>query len=137
MAIAPTPEQTTAFLSRDQDDSIVMVNLLKFKDKATYAEGTAEHGEDVSGATAYLRYGVEVRKILEKIGATPLFNGIAPNFMIGDGDWDMVAMVRYPSRAAMIGMTQSAEYQAIHYHREAGLAHQDLIEVTELQAPGS
>jgi len=136
MAITPTPEQTAAFLSRDQDDSIVMVNLLKFKDKATYAEGTAEYGEDVSGATAYLRYGAEVNKILAKIGAVPLFNGIAPNFMIGSGDWDMVALVRYPSRAAMIGMTQSAEYQAIHHHREAGLAHQDLIEVTELPTGG-
>jgi len=44
----------------------------------------------------------------------------------------MVALVRYPSRAAMIAMTQSDAYQAIHHHREAGLAHQDLIEVTEL-----
>ncbi|MEM7662730.1 MAG: DUF1330 domain-containing protein [Pseudomonadota bacterium] len=136
-AIQPTPEQAAAFLSRDQDESVVMVNLLKFKDKATYAEGTAEHGEDVSGATAYLRYGIEVNKILASIGATPLFSGAGPNFMIGDGDWDMVALVRYPSRAVMIGMTQSPEYQAIHHHREAGLAHQDLIEVTELQAPAA
>ncbi|MEO0882891.1 MAG: DUF1330 domain-containing protein [Pseudomonadota bacterium] len=135
MAIEPTTEQTAAFLNRDQDETIVMVNLLKFKDKATYAEGTAEHGEDVSGAAAYMRYGVEVNKILAKIGATPLFAGAAPNMMIGEGDWDMVALVRYPSRAAMIGMTQSAEYQAIHHHREAGLDHQDLVEVTELQAP--
>ncbi|MEM9667836.1 MAG: DUF1330 domain-containing protein [Pseudomonadota bacterium] len=131
-AIQPTPEQASAFMARDEDASIVMVNLLKFKDKASYAEGTAEYGEDISGAEAYRRYGVEVAGILSDIGATPIITGIQPNFMIGDGEWDVVALVRYPSRAAMISMTQSAEYQAIHHHREAGLAHQELIEITEL-----
>ncbi|MEL7482503.1 MAG: DUF1330 domain-containing protein [Pseudomonadota bacterium] len=131
-AITPTPEQTAGFLGRDQDASIVMVNLLKFKETATYAEGTAEFNETLSGAEAYMRYGVEVAKILASIGAKQLFAGTLPHFMIGDGDWDMVALVRYPSRAAMIAMTQSDAYQAIHHHREAGLAHQDLIEVTEL-----
>ena len=133
-ATQPTPEQAAGFLARDQDASIVMVNLLKFKDKATYAGGTPEHAQGLSGAEAYMRYSVEVTKILADIGAQPLFGGTLPRFMIGAGDWDMVALVRYPSRAAMIGMTQSPAYQAIHYHRDAGLDHQHLIEVTELFA---
>ncbi len=48
--------------------------------------------------------------------------------MIGNGDWDRVALVWYPSRQAFLDMSSSAEYRAIHYHRAAGLAHQDLIE---------
>lgn len=132
-ATHPTPEQAQAFISRDQDQSIVMVNLLKFKDKATYEADRPEAAENLSGAEAYQRYGAEVQKILESIGARPLFAGAAPHYMIGEGhDWDMVALVRYPSRAVMMAMGTSEAYQAIHYHREAGLAFQDLIEVTEL-----
>jgi uncharacterized protein (DUF1330 family) len=36
----------------------------------------------------------------------------------------MVAIVEYPSRAAMLQMVQSPEYQAITKHRDAGLAGQ-------------
>ena len=37
----------------------------------------------------------------------------------------------YPNRQAMIEMMQSAEYQAIHHHRDAGLAGQLNIETTD------
>ncbi|MEL7129044.1 MAG: DUF1330 domain-containing protein [Pseudomonadota bacterium] len=135
-AIQPTPEQAQAFLSRDQDQPIVMVNLLKFKEKATYAPDRPEAAENLSGAEAYQRYGIAVQKILADIGARPLFAGTAPHYMIGGGhDWDMVALVRYPSRATMMAMGTSDAYQAIHYHREAGLAFQDLIEVTAVPGP--
>jgi uncharacterized protein (DUF1330 family) len=45
--------------------------------------------------------------------------------------WDTIAIAMYPSRQAMIAMMQSPEYQAIHYHRDAGLAGQLNIETTE------
>ncbi len=132
-ATQPTDAQLAAFAARDQEgEPVVMVNLLKFKEKAEYAEGTPEHGEDVPGMVAYARYGVEVNKILLSIGAEPLFTGAAPIHMIGEGDWDMAALVRYPSRKTFLEMTTSEAYQAIHYHREAGLAHQELIETLPL-----
>jgi uncharacterized protein (DUF1330 family) len=36
----------------------------------------------------------------------------------------MVAIAEYPSRAAMLAMVQSPDYQAIEAHRMAGLAGQ-------------
>ena len=42
--------------------------------------------------------------------------------------WDDVAIAMYPSRAAMLEMVSSPEYQAIAVHREAGLAGQLNIE---------
>ena len=36
--------------------------------------------------------------------------------------WDRVPIALYPNRQAMIEMMQSTEYQAIHQHRDAGLA---------------
>lgn len=131
-AIAPTAEQTGAFLTRDQDAPVAMINLLKFKDKATYPESMPEAAENLSGMEAYMRYGIEVAKILDRIGAKRIFAGAAPTMMIGEGDWDLTAIILYPSRAAMIGMTTSAEYEAIHHHREAGLSHQVLIDTVNL-----
>jgi uncharacterized protein (DUF1330 family) len=40
----------------------------------------------------------------------------------------MVVIVKYPSVAAFNEMTNSREYEAIHHHREAGLAHQTLVQ---------
>ena len=52
--------------------------------------------------------------------------------MLGEVEelWDRVAIAMYPNRQAMIEMMQSAEYQAIHHHRDAGLAGQLNIETT-------
>ena len=43
--------------------------------------------------------------------------------MIGECDplWDWVAVGEYPSRAALLGMINSDEYQALAVHRTAGL----------------
>jgi uncharacterized protein (DUF1330 family) len=134
-ATQPTPDQVQAFLARGADAPVAMVNLLKFKDKATYEADRQEAGENLTGQEAYTRYGAAVSKILAKIGAKTLFAGPAHGMMIGTGDWDMVAIVEYPSRAVMVGMGTSEDYQAIHYHREAGLAHQLLIDTTSLPLP--
>ncbi|CAN0605685.1 unnamed protein product [Ectocarpus sp. 12 AP-2014] len=50
--------------------------------------------------------------------------------MLGEVEdmWDSMAIAMYPSRQAMLNMMQSEKYQAIHVHREAGLAGQLNIE---------
>lgn len=61
----PSPEQAMAFFSAPEDGPFVMINLLKFKDKAEYADGT---DADLSGRDAYLRYGMAMRAEIEKVG---------------------------------------------------------------------
>ena len=130
-ATAPNAAQLADIAGANLDEPVAMLNLLKFKDKATYAEDALEAKENLTGAEAYMRYGVGVYKVLESIGAKPLFNGPASRYVIGGGaEWDAVAVVWYPSRKAFLEMTNSEAYQAIHHHREAGLEHQLLIETT-------
>jgi len=51
-AVDPLPDQVKAFLANHPDgEPVYMLNLLKFKAKATYNDG-----EDISGAEAYARY---------------------------------------------------------------------------------
>ena len=119
----PSPEQAKTFFGAEDDGPMCMVNLLKFKDKAEYADGSEP---ELSGRDAYLRYGAGVLACLAAVGGKARFSGMVSDLMIGEVDelWDMVAIAEYPSRAAMLQMVQSPEYQAITKHREAGLAGQ-------------
>lgn len=121
--IHPSPEQAKAFFSGEEDGPMCMVNLLKFKDKATYADGSEP---DLSGRDAYLRYGMGVQACLAAVGGKARFTGFVTDLMLGEVEelWDMVAIAEYPSRTAMLQMVQSPEYQAITKHRDAGLAGQ-------------
>lgn len=119
----PAPQQAMAFFAGGDDAPICMVNLLKFKDKATYADGS-EPG--LSGREAYARYAQGVAACITAVGGKLRFGGDVTGLLIGEVEelWDMVAIAEYPSRKAMFAMVQSPEYQAITKHREAGLAGQ-------------
>ncbi len=105
-AMRPTPKQLLQFLALP-DGPIVMVNLLKFKPNGGRAE--------------YQKYGLKIQPLLKKFGARIVFLGEGKLCFIGNGEWDQVALVEYPSKMALLKMAQTPEYQAAHRHREAGL----------------
>lgn len=129
MATAPTDEQLEALLRGPAEGSIRMINLLKFKARAEYEDGT--DGECANGMEAYLRYGEALDDgILEAAGATMIYSEPVVTGVIGAADaldFDIIAIVNYPSREAFIDMASSAAYQEAHKHREAGLERQLLI----------
>ncbi len=118
-----SPEQMAAFFDAPEDGPFIMVNLLKFKDKAEYADGS---DANLSGREAYMRYGVAVQKYITDVGARSVSSAKVIGLMMGEVEdlWDIVALVEYPSLAAMKKMVTSPEYQAITVHRKAGLAGQ-------------
>ncbi len=48
-------------------------------------------------------------------------------FFIGAGEWDAVWINWFPNRQAFIATLNHSDYHDAHRHREAGLAHQELI----------
>ena len=128
--VAPTEEQMEGFLEPGRDGPIYMLNLLKFKEKAEYADGRETV---LSGAEAYAIYGQEVIQHLHKVGGAPMFSAGVERLMLGEVEelWDTAAIAMYPSRKAMLEMIMSPEYQASALHREAGLAGQLNIELVE------
>jgi uncharacterized protein (DUF1330 family) len=128
-AIAPKPETFQELIVR-HSGPIVMLNLLKFKRDA---------GDGRTGAEAYAAYGAAVTEMITSRGGEILWSGRPEALLIGgSGDeWDMVALVRYPSPRALAEMGSSPEYQAIHHHREAGLERTVLIACSELRALGA
>jgi uncharacterized protein (DUF1330 family) len=122
-AVFPAPQQGMEFFGGVEDGPFVMVNLLKFKSKAEYADGSDAH---LTGAEAYNRYGERVRKLVEGLGGRVRYSGQVSGLMIGEVEelWDAVALAEYPSLAAFRAMALSPEMQAIEHHRKAGLAGQ-------------
>lgn len=128
--VNPNEEQMKGFVEAGHDKPIYMVNLLKFKAKAEYADGRET---DLTGAEAYGLYGEAVAGLLVKHGGGPMFSGRVERLMLGEVEelWDTIAIAMYPSRQAMLDMISSPEYQEISVHRSAGLAGQLNIETVD------
>jgi uncharacterized protein (DUF1330 family) len=121
--VMPDMARAMEFFGGAEDGPFVMVNLLKFKPRAEYADGTDSH---LTGAEAYMRYGEEVRKLVEGLGERVRYSGAVTGLMIGEVEelWDAVALAEYPSLAAFREMAMSPAMHAIEHHRKAGLAGQ-------------
>jgi uncharacterized protein (DUF1330 family) len=121
--LQPTPAQGMAFFSAAEDGPFVMVNLLKFRPRALYPDGK---DAELTGYQAYQRYIVAVTGHIQAVGGTPGYAGPVTGLMLGEVEelWDMVALVEYPSLAALMAMVSNPAYQAIAVHRNAGLAGQ-------------
>ena len=133
-AVMPQPEQAKAFFYGEEQGPMVMVNLLKFKEKAEYPDGS---NPEMSGRDAYLVYGAAVQKCLELVGGRGMFSGDVTGLILGHVEdlWDMVALAYYPSPQAMVEMVGLPEYQGIEIHRFAGLAGQLNIRTAMLGTP--
>jgi hypothetical protein len=129
-SVVATPEQMAGFTESGPEGPIYMVNLLKFKVKAVYADGRET---TLSGAQAYGVYTQGVSELLKNLGGGLMFTAPVQRLMLGEVEdlWDKVAIAVYPSRAAMLGMMQSDEMKIIGAHRHAGLEGQLNIECTD------
>jgi uncharacterized protein (DUF1330 family) len=100
------PKEVNAELIASLPDTgpVVMVNLLRLRDRA-----------------AYRRYSELTMPLIKARGGTVLWAGNGEAVAFGDAQsdrWDYVVLVRYPSRAAFLGMVRSREYAAANVQRE-------------------
>lgn len=122
-------EQIAAMADPGPEGPIVMVNLLKFRDRAAYEDGSDDH---LTGREAYQRYAAAVGKLIREYGGRFIFAGDVTYLMIGHADemWDEVALAEYPDRPAFMAMIEDPAFQTASRHREAGLEGQLNIETT-------
>lgn len=120
-------EQIAAMQEDGPEGPIYMVNLLKFKEKAEYADGRET---DLSGREAYQLYGQAVAKIIQDYGGFVCFAADVTHLSLGQVDdlWDEVAIACYPSRRQLFEMSTSSEWQEAAVHRTAGFEGQLNIE---------
>ena len=122
MAETPDPSELAAFAQRGADGPVVMLNLLKF-----HPDG---------GAERYGEYGVAVAPLLERVGGRPIWAGNPAEGLINGEDWDLMILVEYPTRQALLDMIGSPEYQAIAHLRDEALERSRLQANDPVTLPG-
>jgi hypothetical protein len=122
----PTKETIKALLSRPATYQPAMVNFLKYKDEATYADARPD-GIVVSGRKAYGRYGMVAFQTVYGTGGRLAFFGRTeevlqePKGGLTAGAWDEIAAMEYSEPKALLTMEQIPRYRAALKHRDAGL----------------
>ena len=129
-AVYPKGTQLAALMALPETGPIVMLNLLKFRDRAEYRDGRAT---TLTGREAYMLYGEQMAPFVVGQGGKMHFTGDLGTLAIGAVDemWDMVALMEYPSAKAFVEIATSSEVAGFSVHREAGLAGQLLIQCSQ------
>ena len=128
-AVIPTPAQMQAMIENGPDGPIVMVNLLRYRDRAAYEPDRAEAMENLSGREAYQRYGITAFQHVTARGGGIAWMGPQALVFIGgpEQEWDDIVCVKYPSRQKFLEMISDPAYLAATYHRDAGLERTALL----------
>lgn len=117
--VDPAREAFRAFAQRPLTGPVHMLNLIRLREQADYADG-----REATGAEAYEAYGREAAPFFAAQGGQIVWRG-RPFFpLIGppDATWDLGFIAAYPSKEAFIAMVKDPGYQAIVVHRQAAVA---------------
>lgn len=98
----------------DVDGPVLMVNFMKYRERADYGSGD-DHGR--SGREADDAYAP--LQVLADIGAIVCLVGD----VLDTDAWDRIGIVQYPSRRAFVAMQSRADFRELHVHKEAGMHH--------------
>ena len=134
--VNPTREQFKSIYGIPDGQPVGMLNLLKFREQAQYAEGDADASPAVTGREAYERYSAAAEEVFRKSGGRQSWIGKPQAGLIGPGDesWDLAFVAYYPSAKAFTEMVKSEAYQSASRHRTAGVADARLIVCSYLEA---
>lgn len=128
--IDPTGARVKAMRDDGADGPVVMLNLLKFHEKAMYPEGHPQSG--LTGAQAYALYEKLFTQTVGDVSqARPLYDGPVMRTLVGsdaEGDWDRMLIVRYPSRQHFLAMMADETYRDGLVHRYAALQRTILLQ---------
>lgn len=101
----------------DADGPVWMINLMKYRAVADYADGRSS---TVSGQEADDLY--SPLDSLAAVGAQPVFFGDVDQQLLGEAPiWDRVGVVKYPTRRSFIDMQTMPKFQESHKHKDAGM----------------
>lgn len=125
-----TPQDGARFFGSPGDGPVVMLNLLRFRDRADYSQAPKLEPEGgASGAEAYALYMEQIEPLLVASGGELLFAGRADAFLIGPSDetWDFAMLVKQASKASFLAFASDPKAQKIARHRAAAICDSRLL----------
>lgn len=99
------------FVAADPSAPVVMLNLLRF-----VPDGAAKYMQYIERFTS--------SGVSERYGVTIVYGGTGHTSLVAaeGGDWDMVALVSYPSRQHFVDMVNDPDYQEFEHLRAEAVA---------------
>jgi len=136
--LMPTQEAGRKFVMRAIQGSVVMLNLLRFRDIADYSESPELMPvEPISGKHAYQLYIEHTLPFLTKSGGEILFMGEGGDFLIGPANerWDVVLLIKQSSVNSFLAFESDMDYMKGIGHRTAALSDSRLLPIIEKSEP--
>lgn len=106
------------FLKNANDKPFVILNLLKFRKDG--------------GRESYARYMKGANRFVDGVGGKLLLLSRPKERLNGNETWDILMLVKYPSRKAFLEMAGNPEYLKIHSFREEALENAVLYATDEI-----
>ena len=128
--IDPTKETFALFRENDRPGPIDMLNLVRLRERAVYADG-----REASGAEAYAAYGRESGPVFKRVGGHIVWRGSFELMLIGPAaeHWDHCFIARYPSVAAFVEMIRDPVYREAVKHRQAAVEDSRLVRLADIE----
>ena len=128
--IDPTKETFALFRENDRPGPIDMLNLVRLRERAVYADG-----REASGAEAYAAYGRESGPVFKLVGGHIVWRGSFELMLIGPAaeHWDHCFIARYPSVAAFVEMIRDPVYREAVKHRQAAVEDSRLVRLADIE----
>ena len=122
--VDPSKAAFAVFRANDRPGPIHMLNLVRFRDMAAYADG--RHS---TGAEAYAAYGRESYPVFSSLGGRIVWRGRFEQTLIGpvEETWDECFIAEYPSVEAFVAMLRHPVYREAVKHRQAAVLDSRLI----------
>ncbi len=119
-------EDLQAFMGQPEAGPVVMINLLRFRERT-------ESGE--AGVDVYARYALNAAPLVASVGGKLIWQGQPTHLIVGEDvdRWDKVLMVESPSRAAVAQMVSDPRFQEVQKDRHDALEETVLIACTPHQ----
>src|SRR5215471_1648054 len=130
--IDPTKEVFAQFRANDREGPIHMLNLVRLRREAAYADG-----RKATGGEAYAAYGRDSGPVFRRVGGRVVWQGRFELMLIGPQDerWDICFIAEYPGVAAFVEMIRDPVYREAVKHRQAAVEDSRLIRLKP-RAPG-
>ncbi|KLD62296.1 hypothetical protein [Dyella japonica] len=133
--LEPTQDAGRAFVMRQLEGQVVMLNLLRFREVADYtATPELAPPSPMSGAAAFQRYIEHTLPYLLQSGGSIEFLGQGGALLIGPPDerWDMAMLIRQRSVESFLAFATHEAYLSGLGHRTAAIEDSRLLPLSDM-----
>ena len=133
--LEPTQESGRAFVMRGIQGSVIMLNLLRFRETADYsANPELAPKTPITGAEAFDCYIRHTLPFLHESGGELLFLGAGGLLLVGPEHerWDLIMMIRQSSAQSFLAFADNKDYLAGMGHRTAAIEDSRILPITQV-----